>query len=221
MNIFIKHCNGQNGHFTRFWHQHVASRIYALLSVIRQQMSPFDRLGGGGGAQSGQCPLFFYRFSYTTASLNWRGERKTSEERVEVWLQLSPIEQCVDCVMQGFAPFVSSSHHVQKVDIFKTVFGSIQTQEKSMTNKNSGKVWGRSAGWIFWVFSDNKGGTLSEPIHPRLHRAISSPSPASLTFILYAFLLMWHQFSSSRCRCICMKHLMNCECCPVSLLLVR
>ena len=37
MNIFIKHCNGQNGHFTRFWHHHVASRIYALLSVIRQQ----------------------------------------------------------------------------------------------------------------------------------------------------------------------------------------
>ena len=41
----------------------VASRIYALLtevlSVIRQQMSPFYPGGGGGGiAQSGQCPLF-------------------------------------------------------------------------------------------------------------------------------------------------------------------
>ena len=120
-------------HFTRFWYQHVASRIYALLSVIRQQMSPFDPFRVGS-PKVDNVP-FFYRFSYTTASLNWRGERKTSEERVEVWLQLSPIEQCVDCVMQGFAPFVSSSHHVQKVDIFKTVFGSIQTQEKSITKQ--------------------------------------------------------------------------------------
>ena len=35
----------------------VASRIYALLSVIRQQMSPFDPFRGGV-AQRGQCPLF-------------------------------------------------------------------------------------------------------------------------------------------------------------------
>ena len=49
MNIFIKH-NGQIGHFARF----VASRIYALLSVIRQQMSAFDLFRREGGiAQSG------------------------------------------------------------------------------------------------------------------------------------------------------------------------
>ena len=32
----------------RFWHQNVASRVYALLSVIRQQMSAFDPFRGGG-----------------------------------------------------------------------------------------------------------------------------------------------------------------------------
>ena len=36
----------------------VASRIYALLSVIRQQMSPFDPFRGGGDCPKGQCPLF-------------------------------------------------------------------------------------------------------------------------------------------------------------------
>ena len=55
------------GNFTCFWHQNVASRIYALLLVIRQQMSPFDPFRGGG-AQRGQCPLF-YRFFYLRASL--------------------------------------------------------------------------------------------------------------------------------------------------------
>ena len=45
----------------------VASRIYALLSVIRQQMSPFDPFRGGF-VQRGQCPLF-YRFFYLEASL--------------------------------------------------------------------------------------------------------------------------------------------------------
>ena len=57
MNIFIKHCNGQNGHFTRFWHQNVVSRIYAHLSVIRQQMSAFCPFRGGV-AESRQCLLF-------------------------------------------------------------------------------------------------------------------------------------------------------------------
>ena len=33
---------------------------------------------------------------------SWRGESKTwREERVEVSSRLSPIEQCVNCVMQG------------------------------------------------------------------------------------------------------------------------
>ena len=45
----------------------VASRIYALLSVIRQQMSPFDPFRGGV-AQRGHVP-FFYRFFYLEASL--------------------------------------------------------------------------------------------------------------------------------------------------------
>ena len=35
----------------------VASRIYALLSVIRQQMSPFDPFRGGV-CPKGTCPLF-------------------------------------------------------------------------------------------------------------------------------------------------------------------
>ena len=48
----------KNGNFMHFWHQNVASRNYALLSVIRQQMSPFDPFRGGF-AQRGQCPLFF------------------------------------------------------------------------------------------------------------------------------------------------------------------
>ena len=48
MNIFLKHCNGKNCHFMRFWHQNVASRVYALLSVIRQQMSAFFPFRGGG-----------------------------------------------------------------------------------------------------------------------------------------------------------------------------
>ena len=46
----------------------VASRIYALLSVIRQQMSPFDPFRGGV-AQRGHVP-FFYRFFYLEASLS-------------------------------------------------------------------------------------------------------------------------------------------------------
>ena len=44
-------------HFPHFCHQNVASCIYALLSVIRQQMSAFDPFRGGV-AQSGQCPFF-------------------------------------------------------------------------------------------------------------------------------------------------------------------
>ena len=43
---------------TTIW---VASPIYALLSVIRQQMSPFDPFRGGA-AKRGQCPLFFTVF---------------------------------------------------------------------------------------------------------------------------------------------------------------
>ena len=66
MNIFIKRYNGQNGgHFTRFRHQNIASRIYALLSVIRQQMSAFDPFRGGEVSQS----MLFYRFSWMRASL--------------------------------------------------------------------------------------------------------------------------------------------------------
>ena len=39
----------------------VASRIYALLSVIRQQMSPFDPFRGGYPKRT--CPLFYRFFS--------------------------------------------------------------------------------------------------------------------------------------------------------------
>ena len=60
MNIFLKRYNGQNGHFMRFWHQNVASRIYALLSVIRQQMSTFDPFRGGSPKVDNVT--FFYRF---------------------------------------------------------------------------------------------------------------------------------------------------------------
>ena len=40
--IFLKLLICQNGHFMRFYHQNVASHIFALLSVIKRQMSPFD-----------------------------------------------------------------------------------------------------------------------------------------------------------------------------------
>merc|ERR1712018_302948 len=46
----------------------VASRIYALLSVIRQQMSPFGPFRGGGMPKGDNVP-FFYRFFYLRASL--------------------------------------------------------------------------------------------------------------------------------------------------------
>ena len=46
----------------------VASRIYALLSVIRQQMSPFDPFRGGGLPKGDNVP-FFYRFFCRIASL--------------------------------------------------------------------------------------------------------------------------------------------------------
>ena len=45
----------------------VPSRIYALLSVIRQQMSPFDPFRGG--LPKGDNVPFFYRFFYAKASL--------------------------------------------------------------------------------------------------------------------------------------------------------
>ena len=43
--------------------KNVASPIYALLSVIRQQMSPFDPIRGGG-RQKGTMSPFFYRFFF-------------------------------------------------------------------------------------------------------------------------------------------------------------
>ncbi len=46
----------------------VASRIYALLLVIRQQMSPFDPFRGGGLPKGDNVP-FFYRFFSLRASL--------------------------------------------------------------------------------------------------------------------------------------------------------
>ena len=51
--------------------KNVASPIYALLSVIRQQMSPFDPFRGGGVAKRGQCPLYL-PFFFRRASLNYR-----------------------------------------------------------------------------------------------------------------------------------------------------
>ena len=52
----------------------VASRIYALLSVIRQQMSPFDPFRGGGGLPKGDNVPFFYRFFSLRASLSEKCE---------------------------------------------------------------------------------------------------------------------------------------------------
>ena len=45
------------------------SRVDALLSVIRQQMSPFDPFRGGGLPKGDNVP-FFYRFSSMEASLS-------------------------------------------------------------------------------------------------------------------------------------------------------
>ena len=56
----------KNGHLMQFCLQNIESRIYALLSVIRQQMSAFDPFGGwvGGGRQkrtmSAFSPFFLY-----------------------------------------------------------------------------------------------------------------------------------------------------------------
>ena len=77
MNIFLKHYNGQSNHFTRFQHQNVASPIYALLSVIKQQMSPFDPFREGGSPKGDNVP-FFYRFFCRIASLSWKIENRQS-----------------------------------------------------------------------------------------------------------------------------------------------
>ena len=58
------------GNFTRFCHQNVASRNYALLSVIRQQMSPFDPFRGGGSPKGDNVP-FFYRFFMRVCFFSW------------------------------------------------------------------------------------------------------------------------------------------------------
>ena len=52
---------------TTIW---VASPIYALLSVIRQQMSPFDPFRGGG-RQKGTMSPFFTVFFFRRASLSF------------------------------------------------------------------------------------------------------------------------------------------------------
>ena len=49
----------------------VASRIYALLSVIRQQMSPFDPFRGGG-RQKGTMSPFFTVFFLGDRPLEWK-----------------------------------------------------------------------------------------------------------------------------------------------------
>ena len=50
----------------------VASRIYAILSEIRQQMSAFDPFRGGGAPKADNV-CFFYRFFNTRASLSPNG----------------------------------------------------------------------------------------------------------------------------------------------------
>ena len=56
---FLKHYNGQNSHFTRFYqHQNVASPIHTLFSVIRRQMSPFDPFRGEGRQKGTMSPFF-------------------------------------------------------------------------------------------------------------------------------------------------------------------
>ena len=52
----------------RFWRQNVASRIYALLSVIRQQMFAFYPFRGGRGRPKRTISVFFYTF-FRRASL--------------------------------------------------------------------------------------------------------------------------------------------------------
>ena len=65
----------------------VASRIYALLSVIRQQMSPFDPFRGGGSPKGDNVP-FFYRFFSMRASLmyNLGDEYCESQNLVMNWV---------------------------------------------------------------------------------------------------------------------------------------
>ena len=52
---------------TTIW---VASPIYALLSVIRQQMSPFDPFRGGGSPKGDNVPFFTVFFFFRRASLS-------------------------------------------------------------------------------------------------------------------------------------------------------
>ena len=62
---------------TTIW---VASPIYALLSVIRQQMSPFDPFSGGGSPKGDNVP-FFYRFFFRRASL-WTWKYSSNEDKI-------------------------------------------------------------------------------------------------------------------------------------------
>ena len=72
---------------TTIW---VASPIYALLSVIRQQMSPFDPFRGGV-AKRGQCPLFlpFFLNAFAETCIKWTRARSGAGTHTrwggEVW----------------------------------------------------------------------------------------------------------------------------------------
>ena len=107
MNIFIKHCNGQNGHFTRFWRQNVARRIYALLSVIRQRMSPFDPFRGGGRQKGTMSPFFTVFFSMRASlSLKYQKVPVRQLQWLRIMLQVKNINLCEFVVFMFFCVYI-------------------------------------------------------------------------------------------------------------------
>ena len=81
---------------TTIW---VASPIYALLSVIRQQMSPFDPFRGGV-AKRGQCPLFL--------------QFLLNESFPNTYFQILP-KGCLHNLSRLFSPFRLSSSNLHSI----------------------------------------------------------------------------------------------------------
>ena len=68
----------------------VASRIYALLSVIRQQMSPFDPFRGGGRQKGTMSPFFTVFFTEERPLDGRKGRSKKQSQNPRVVEYPSP-----------------------------------------------------------------------------------------------------------------------------------
>ena len=85
---------------TTIW---VASPIYALLSVIRQQMSPFDPFRGGG-RQKGTMSPFFTVFFFRRASLR-TNYPNTSTVPPSIW-SCYPIRAVLCCIVNDIVQVI-------------------------------------------------------------------------------------------------------------------